>query len=122
MFSFENLDVWKKSKELNKIIYSISLSFPSNEQFGLTSQLRRASISVSLNIAEGTSRFSSKEQARFTEIAYSSLMEVLSAIIIANDLEYITKDELGTIRKRIEEISRMLSGLRSAQLKQNHKP
>ena len=116
MFSFEKLSVWNKSRELNKKIYSTTLSFPKAEQFGLTSQLRRASISVTLNIAEGTSRFSGKEQARFTEIAFSSLMEVLSASLIANDLEYLTENDLTDIRELIKEISKMLSGLRKTQL------
>lgn len=113
LYSFEKLDVWQKSRELNKLI---TLSFPSNEQFGLTSQLRRASISVMLNIAEGTSRISGKEQGRFTEIAYSSLMEVLSSIIIARDLDYIKDETILEIRPLIEELSNKLNSLRKSQL------
>ena len=73
-FSFEKLKVWIDSKELIKAIYLITKAFPSEEKFGLTNQLRRASISVASNLAERTSRETHKDKARFTTIAYSSLM------------------------------------------------
>ena len=69
-FSFEKLNVWKDSKELLKVIYSITKHFPEEEKFGLTSQLRRVSISVSSNLAEGTSRKTNKDKAHFTTMAF----------------------------------------------------
>ena len=85
LYSFEKLDVWKLSRKLTKNIYKISAGFPDSEKFGLTSQIRRASISVSSNIAEGSSRKSGVEQARYTEIAFGSLLEILNQLIVAND-------------------------------------
>jgi len=72
-YGFEKLDVWNKSVELSEEIYLITKEFPSDEKFGIISQLRRASVSVSSNIAEGSSRSSYKEQARFSEIAYGRI-------------------------------------------------
>ena len=84
-FSFEKLNVWVDSKELIKIIYNITKSFPDEEKFGLTNQLRRASISVTSNLAEGTSRNTNKDMAHSTTLSFSSLMEVLNQIIIAHE-------------------------------------
>jgi len=84
-YSFEKLNVWVDSKELIKIIYNIIKSFPDEEKFGLTNQLRRASISVASNLAEGTSRNTNKDMAHFTMLSFSSLMEVLNQIIIAHE-------------------------------------
>jgi four helix bundle protein len=105
LFSFEKLEVWRLARELNKTIYGISKKFPDEEKFGLTSQIRRASVSISSNIAEGSARISGKEQARFTEIAYGSLLEVLSQLIIANDLEYISETQIDNQRAAFEELS-----------------
>ena len=82
-FSFEKLHVWIDSKELIKLIYIITKDFPNEEKFGLTSQLRRASVSIASNLAEGTSRKTNKDKAHFTTLSFSSLMEVLNQIIIA---------------------------------------
>ena len=117
LYSFEKLDVWKLSRKLTKNIYKISAGFPDNEKFGLTSQIRRASISVSSNIAEGSSRKSGIEQARYTEIAFGSLLEILNQLIVANDLEYITEEVINNERPLIEEIGNKLNKLRETQLK-----
>ncbi len=77
VFSFEKLEVWKESILLVKTIYKLTDNFPSTEKFGLISQLRRASISISSNLAEGTSRNTNKDKAYFSNVAYSSTMEVL---------------------------------------------
>lgn len=111
MFNFEKLEVWQDSRKLVKKIYLITSSFPDEEKFGLTSQLRRAAVSISSNIAEGNSRFSHKDKSHFTEIAYTSLMEVVNQLIIATDLNYINEDTLSKVKKLIELISRKLSGL-----------
>jgi four helix bundle protein len=115
-FSFEKLHVWQKSKNLAVNIYKITEKFPSGERFGLISQMKRCSVSVASNIAEGTGRNSNKDKARFTEIAYASLMELVNQLIIANDLNFIEKEQYKSIRKDIEEISRMLNALRKSQL------
>ncbi|WGK63984.1 four helix bundle protein [Croceiramulus getboli] len=77
-FSFEKLEVWSDAKDLVKQIYTQTKKFPDDEKFSLTSQLRRAAVSVGSNLAEGTSRRSKKDQAHFSNLAYSSLMEVLN--------------------------------------------
>jgi len=110
-YSFEKLDVWQDSRLLVKDIYITTKDFPSDEKFGLTSQGRRAMISVSCNIAEGTSRWSSKEKVRFIEIAYSSLMEVLNCLILSNDLEYIEDSKLYSLRESIDKVANKLNGL-----------
>ena len=116
LFGFEKLDVWKLGRELTKDIYKISKSFPDDEKFGLSSQIHRASISVTSNIAEGTARVSGKEQARFTEISYGSLLEVMNQLIAAYDLEYITEKQLNDKRPIIEELANKLNSLRKYQL------
>jgi four helix bundle protein len=83
MFRFEKLEVWQKAIELACHIYTISGAFPGNEGFGLTSQMRRSAVSISSNIAEGIGRTSDVDFARFLEIAYGSLMEVVSQAQIA---------------------------------------
>lgn len=113
-FSFERLDVWKNSKDLTKHIYQITQTFPGEEKYGLVSQLRRASVSIISNIAEGSSRSSVKDQAHFYNTAFSSLMEVLNQVIISNELEYISTDNYSELRKLIEKISNQLNSLRNS--------
>lgn len=120
-FSFEKLEVWQLSRKLTKKIYEISSEFPEEEKYGLTSQIRRAVISVSSNIAEGTSRQSGIEQARYTEIAYGSLLEVLSKLILASDLEYISIERVNSQRPAIEELVNKLYKLRLSQLNKKKK-
>ena len=116
-YYFEKLDVWQKGRILIKDIYQLSQDFPSDEKFGMTSQIRRAVISINNNVAEGVSRQTGKEQARFTEIAYGSLMEVLNLLILANDLTFLSDKELEKQRLIIEEISNKLNSLRETQLR-----
>ena len=110
-FSFERLEVWKKSRNLTKRIYNITKNFPDGEKFGMVGQLRRAAISISSNIAEGSSRKSKKDQVHFYNIAFSSLMETLNQLIISNDLEYLENELLADLRKDIHVISLMLNNL-----------
>lgn len=100
VYSFEKLEVWQLSRKLAVEIYLETKKFPREELYGISSQLRRASLSVSSNIAEGSSRFSEKDRAHFSVIAFSSLMEVLNQIIIANDLEYLSDERLVELRKK----------------------
>ena len=115
-FAFEKLEVWKKSKELVKQVYSLTRSFPEEEKFGLISQIRRSAVSVVANIAEGSGRKSSKDQARFTTTSYSSLIELLNHLIISFEIEFIDESSYLDCRRRITDISFMLSALRNAQL------
>ena len=86
---YKELEVWKKSIELVKIIYEICDTFPQNEQFGLTSQIKRAVISIPSNIAEGAARYSNRDTARFIDIAIGSIAEVDTQLIIAKELGYV---------------------------------
>ena len=118
IFSFEKLKVWQKARELSKIIYKTTKFFPEDERFGLISQMRRCSASISSNIAEGTGRHSSKDKARFTEIAYGSALELLNQSILSNDLEFLSDDNYKEIRNYLTEITAMLDALYKSQLKQ----
>ena len=115
-YSFEKLDVWKKSIDFTKTIYKITSRFPENEQFCMVNQIRRAVISVSSNIAEGSGKKSLKDQARFTEIAYGSLMEILNQIILSYKLSFINYTQYNLIREEIENIARQLNALKKSQL------
>lgn len=108
--SFEDLIVWQKSIKLSLVIYKISAKFPKEEVFGLTSQIRRASNSVSLNISEGSVK-STKTFINQLSIARGSASEVLSAAILANELEFMTKNYVDLIRTHISEITKMLNSL-----------
>ena len=115
-FSFEKLLFWDDIRILVKDIYKFTSSFPDDERFGLISQMRRSSISISSNIAEGTSRVSLKDQAHFSQIAYSSMMELLSQTIVSVDLAYMTIENQNEIREKIENLSRQINALRKSQL------
>jgi four helix bundle protein len=115
-YSFERLDVWQRSRQMTKHIYRLTSTFPATERFGLIAQIRRAAISVSSCIAEGTSRESMKDQARFSEIAFGSLIEVLNQSIISADLGYIAPGELESLRQDIDQIAIRLDRLRKSQL------
>lgn len=117
VFSFEKLEVWKESKEFSKYIYLLTSNFPEMEKYGLTSQLRRATISICSNIAEGTSRISNKDKAHFISMSFSSTMEVLNQLILAFEMKFITEEEYLTSRKQIESISNKLNSLRKSILK-----
>ena len=114
-FSADSLDVWHDSRKLVKKVYQITQGFPSEEKYGLTSQIRRAVISITCNLAEGSSRKSLKDQARFSTLAYGSLMEVLNQLIIAVDLKFLNEDSLMNIRPDIEKISNKLNKLTQSQ-------
>lgn len=115
-FGFEKLDVWNNSIDLVQNIYFITENFPKSELYCLTSQIRRAAISISSNIAEGSTRNSLKDQARFTEIAFGSLIELLNQLIIANKLNYINNETLNIARLEIEKISRQINALKKSQI------
>jgi four helix bundle protein len=114
MFGFEKLDVWQKSIELSDRVYALTRTFPSEEKFGLTSQMRRAATSVASNIAEGSGRASNNEFVRFIEISYASLMELVTQSTIANRQSFLCAEDYRDVYERCEQVARMLSGLKSS--------
>jgi four helix bundle protein len=114
-YSSEKFNVWQQSRELVKEIYRLTRKFPVEERFGLTSQIRRVSISVSSNLAEGSARKTANDHAHFTTIAQGSLMEILNQLILATDLDFIEDSELLNIRPKIEKIGNKLNSLRNSQ-------
>ena len=114
VFGYRKLIAYQKAKEVVKITYKLINKFPSNEMYGLCSQLKRASISITSNIAEGINRFSVKDKAHFIEMAYGSLMEVSSQFEIVEDLGYIKSEDRLSLDFLIEEVARLLSGLQKS--------
>jgi len=116
MFNFEKLEVWQKAIDFADLVYSISKVFPPDERFGLTNQMRRAAVSVSSNIAEGSSRMSKNDFARFVEIATGSVFEVVSQAFIGRRQAFIDEPNFRALYAAAEEQSKMLSGLRRSLL------
>lgn len=116
IYGFEKLVVWQQAVVLVKKVYLCTNNFPKNELYGLTSQLKRSVTSIPANIAEGTTRKSLKDQARFTEIAFGSLIETLNHLIIARELSYLKEQTLDELRVDIENISRQLNALKQSQI------
>lgn len=110
IFGYRKLVAYQKAKEIVKRTYKLLEKFPADERYAMCDQLRRASVSITSNIAEGTNRFSVKDKAHFVEMAYGSLMEVSSQFEIAEDLGYIKSEE----KKLIDEEARLLSGLKKS--------
>ncbi len=111
IFGYRKLVAYQKAKEVVKRTYKLLKKFPKEERYAMCDQLRRASLSITSNIAEGVNRFSVKEKAHFIEIAYGSLMEVSSQFEIAEELEYISSEDRLSMDMLIEEDARLLSGL-----------
>ena len=97
MFRFEKLEVWQKAVELADDVYAVTRGFPDHERFGLTAQMRRAAVSISSNIAEGSGRSSDVEFSRFIEIAYGSLMEIVSQSLIAQRQSFMSEPARGKV-------------------------
>jgi four helix bundle protein len=111
-FLFEKLLAWQKVRLVIKRIYVAVNDFPEYEKYGLASQMRRSSISIASNLAEGSGRSSKKDQAHFYTIAYSSLLELVNQLILSYDMGYINHVELDQFRRDLHEVARMISGLR----------
>ncbi|MBI3627437.1 MAG: four helix bundle protein [Candidatus Sungbacteria bacterium] len=110
-FRFENLEVWKDAKAFVNEIYGATKSFPKDEQFGLTSQIRRAALSVLLNITEGSDRKSDAELKRFLRISITSVEEVIAALYIAKDQSMIDQPEFSGLYKKANEIVARINSL-----------
>ena len=115
--TYEHLDIWKKSVVLTGDIYRLTSTFPKSELFGLTSQLRRASVSIPSNIAEGSSRKSKKDYARFIEISIGSLNEIESLLFVSHQLDFIDAKTLADYKLKVNEIGGLLGGFRRYLLK-----
>ncbi len=118
MFSFENLRVYQSSRSLVKDIYIIQNTFPKEERYALCDQVRRAAVSITANLAEGSGRQSIREKIHFIEIAFGSMTEVFCELQTACDLNYITTEQFDSIRPKFTEVAKMLSGLRNSLQKQ----
>lgn len=116
-YYFEKLDVFQRTQGLVAEIYKMTQSFPDEEEYSMVNQIRRASISILTNIAEGSSMLTKKDQAHFTALSYSSLMELLSLIMTGLDLNYIEEKNYRSLRSNMEIIAKQLISLRKAQLK-----
>ena len=109
--SYRDLEVWQGAMDLVVQIYAITKTFPREEMYGLTSQLRRAAVSVPSNIAEGRSKRSTRDFMRFINIAYGSLAEIETQLLISERLHYLSADETAVILEKSATIGRMLNGL-----------
>ena len=107
----KKLNVWKESIELARDVYTLTSRFPSEERFGLTSQMRRAVISIPSNVAEGAARRSKKEFKNFVGMAQGSLSELDTQFELAVALGYLNRNDLGGLEERMLKIDKMLSGL-----------
>ncbi len=110
-YSFEGLDVWHSARKLVLDIYRLTDDFPNWEQYGLTSQLRRAGVSVVSNIAEGSARKNKRDQGHFYQMAYSSLMEVACQLILSVDLGFMDASIHEPLKLNISEVSNKLNAL-----------
>ena len=114
VFGYRKLIAYQKAKEVVKRTYKLLKKFPPEERWAMCDQLRRASVSITSNIAEGVNRYSVKEKTHFLEIAFGSLMEVSSLFEIAEELDYITTEDLMSMDDLIREDARLLSGLQNS--------
>lgn len=112
MRGYQDLKVWQLGVEISLAIYRLTESFPQREMYGLSSQMRRAGVSIASNIAEGHTRGQTKDLLRFLSIARGSLAELETHLIIAERLDYLKRSDLDRIRTMLDEESRMLAGLR----------
>ena len=117
MHNYKELKIWQRSRQLVKDVYTLTKCFPSEERFGLISQIQRSAVSIPSNIAEGSGRKSQKEFDRFLEIAISSAFELETQLILSGDLGYISDNELSSIQEEIQEVQKMIYGFKSRIIK-----
>lgn len=114
MQDYKSLKVWQNAHALALEVYSLTSKFPKEELYGLVNQIRRATISIAANIAEGSSRTSNKDFSRFLQISFGSAKEVEYEILLSKDLNFIEVESFEKIQHQIEEIKKMLVGLMKA--------
>lgn len=111
MRDFRNLEIWKRSRILVKLVYEVTSDFPKSEHYGLSSQLQRSAVSIASNIAEGCSRSSEREFIRFLEIAQGSAFEMETQLILANDISYIDDELLSQLLKETHILQKKINKL-----------
>ncbi|MCF6333473.1 MAG: four helix bundle protein [Draconibacterium sp.] len=112
MYQFKELKVWQKGRALVKEIYKATHKFPKDELFGITSQMRRAAVSIPTNIAECCGRDSNKELSLFLDISNGSAFELETLVILSLDLEFFTQEEFENFDAKLNEIQKMIFGLK----------
>jgi len=115
-FTFEKLRVWQEARVWVREIFGLVKGFPVEEKYGLSNQLTRSAVSVAANLAEGASRTSAKDQAHFSQLAYSSLMEAACLLLMAGDQGWVGADRIALEREKIESLSNQINALRKTQL------
>lgn len=113
MHNYKEMKIWQKARKLVKEVYKISKKLPKEELYGLTSQIRRAVISVPANIAEGAGRGTDRDFCHFLDIARGSLFELDTLLILSSDLEYVSEEELNPVFESINEIIKMMVSFQS---------
>ncbi|MFN0082879.1 MAG: four helix bundle protein [Ferruginibacter sp.] len=119
MHNFKELKFWQKAVDLSVMVYKITANFPAEQKFGLVSQLRRATISIASNIAEGASRNSDKEFLHFLSLSTGSAFEIETQLIIATKLNFVDQNQLENLLKQLTEIQKMIYSF-SKKLKENN--
>ena len=113
MHNFKKLDIWIKSVGLVTDIYKLTNTFPSQERFGLVSQMQRAAVSVPTNISERSAKSSDKDFARFLEISFGSLLELETELLISFNLEYVSIEKYNVFQNQIVELQKMITGFKN---------
>ncbi len=103
--------VWQMSRKVTLLVYQTTRAFPKEEMFGITSQIRRAAISIGCNLAEGSARVGSKDQRRFYSMAFSCAVEVVNLLIISHDLKYLSDEDLSALRQELEKLTCQINQL-----------
>ncbi len=116
---YRKLDAYNKAQDVVKSVYVLLKKFPKEEQFALCSQLRRAAVSITSNIAEGVTRYSYRDKVHFLEVSYGSLMEVMSQLEVAYSLGYITQSDLQNIEMLVVQVARLLTSLQYSYMPKN---
>ncbi|MBD1398557.1 four helix bundle protein [Pontibacter sp. JH31] len=120
MHNFRDLKIWQRSMELAKTVYEITATFPSNEKYGLTSQINRATVSIPSNIAEGAGRNSNKEFGQFLSIALGSAFELETQLILANSFGLLKTTQLEEVLSQLEQIQKMINSFKTAVYKKSN--
>ena len=115
-FTFEKLRVWQEARKWVRENFGLVKGFPVEEKYGLSNQLTRSAVSLAANLAEGASRTSAKNQAHFSQLAYSSLMEAACLLLMAGDQGWVGADRIALEREKIESLSNQINALRKTQL------
>lgn len=116
MHNFKKLGIWKNAFELTRLIYEATSTFPREEVYGLTAQIRRSSVSIASNIAEGSGRGTDKEFNRFLEIALGSSFELETQLLLCKELNLMTGEHFDDIEPRLQELQKMIFGFKKTLL------